>query len=191
MQFFLTLVHMLVGQLLRKITCPFVIVYLRMKKNLIALRIEIDFSLESFCLLLRNSKVKWYTDNQSTAKIVEVGSMNLFLHTLAIKIFEFCARFNIELSIEWIPRTMNQKADVISKMVDTDDWQLLPEFFSTLESIWGPYSVDCFATYYNNKVSKFFSRFWNPGSSGIDAFFSLGRTKIVCSFLPLIAFQRH
>ena len=34
-----------------------------------------DFSLGSFCVLLGNSKVKWFTDNQSTAKIVQVGSM--------------------------------------------------------------------------------------------------------------------
>ena len=51
--------------------------------------LAIDFSLESFCLLLRNSKVKWYTDNQSTAKIVEVGSMNLSLHTWPLRFSNF------------------------------------------------------------------------------------------------------
>ena len=37
----------------------------------------IDFSLESFAPILRGSLVKWYTDSQSAAKIVEVGSMKL------------------------------------------------------------------------------------------------------------------
>ena len=30
--------------------------------------------------------------------------------------------------------------------------------------------MDCFANYYNKKVCKFFSRFWNPGCSGVDFF---------------------
>ena len=43
--------------------------------------------------------------------------------------------------------------------------------FDTLESLWGPFTVDCFATYYNKKVEKYYSRFWNPDTSGVDAFF--------------------
>jgi len=30
--------------------------------------------------------------------------------------------------------------------------------------------VDCFASYYNTKVCKFFSSFWNPGCSEVDFF---------------------
>ena len=35
----------------------------------------IDFSLESFAPVLEGSLVKWFTDSQSAAKIVKVGSM--------------------------------------------------------------------------------------------------------------------
>ena len=28
--------------------------------------------------------------------------------------------------------------------------------------------MDCFASYYNKKVCKFFSRFWIPGCIGVD-----------------------
>ena len=38
-----------------------------------------DFSLESFAPVLEGSLVKWFTDSQSAAKIVEVGSMKLDL----------------------------------------------------------------------------------------------------------------
>ena len=30
--------------------------------------------------------------------------------------------------------------------------------------------MDCFANFYNTKVKKFYSRFWNPGCSGVDFF---------------------
>ena len=59
----------------------------------------IDFSLESFAPVLEGSLVKWFTDSQSAAKIVEVGSMKLDLHRLAVKIFQFCAEHNIRLEV--------------------------------------------------------------------------------------------
>ena len=106
-----------------------------------------------------------------TVGIVEVGSMNMSLHRLAVNIFDSCVNNNIHLAIEWIPRTMNQKADMISKLDDTDDWQILSDFFILIDRLWGPHTVDCFATYYNKKINRFFSRYWNPGTFGVDAFF--------------------
>ena len=44
----------------------------------------INFALVSFKKILNGSYVKWYTDNQAAAKIIEVGSMKLELHNIAI-----------------------------------------------------------------------------------------------------------
>lgn len=68
------------------------------------------------------SLVKWFTDSQTAARIVEVGSTKLDLHRLAIKIFQFF--FSISLEVQWIPRTENEKADYISRLLDFDDWQI-------------------------------------------------------------------
>lgn len=35
---------------------------------------------------------------------------------------------------------------------------------------WGPFDIDLSADCKNNKVNKFFSKFWTPGTSGVDAF---------------------
>ena len=71
-----------------------------------------------------------------------------------------------------MPRSLNEKADYLSKIaVDCDDWELAPECFRQLDELWGSFTVDCFATYYNRKVPKHFSRFWNPGTAGVGAFF--------------------
>ena len=43
-------------------------------------------------------------------------------------------------------------------------------FHDFIEESWGVHSAVCFASYYNKKVGKFFSRFWNPGCSGVDFF---------------------
>jgi len=37
----------------------------------------VEFSLKSFAPALKGSYVKWFTDNQAAARIVEVGSMKL------------------------------------------------------------------------------------------------------------------
>ena len=70
----------------------------------------IEFSLLSCLPILRQSHVKWYTDNQATAKIVEVGSMKLELQTLALKIFKICYKHSIHLDNEWVPRDLQYQS---------------------------------------------------------------------------------
>ena len=42
---------------------------------------------------------------------------------------------------------------------------------NTLERMWIlDHSLDCFAPYYNAKTPRFFSRFCNPATAGVDAF---------------------
>ena len=62
----------------------------------------------------------------------------------------------------------------------------------SLEESWGVHLVDCFASYYNNKVSKF-SRFWNPGCSGVDFFVGYldGENYLVVPPVSLIAKAIH
>ena len=133
--------------------------------------LAVQFVLSSFSSFLPNSRVKWFTDNQGAARIAQVGSMHFNLHKLAFNIFSLCFKLGIVLDIQWVPRSLNDKADYLSKIIDYDDWELAPEFFQQLDGLWGPHIVDCFASYYNRKVPKYFSRFWNPATSGVDAFF--------------------
>ena len=70
------------------------------------------------------------------------------------------------------PEILNQAADLVSReseLVDTDDWQLEENFFSVINSRWGPFSVDVFANYYK-KCERFYSLFYSPGAIGVDAF---------------------
>ena len=102
----------------------------------------IDFSLKSFALILEGSLIKWFTDSQTAARIIEVGSMKLDLHRLTTKIFQFCAAHSIRLEVQWIPRTENEKADYISRLIDFDGWQITQDFFLNLDELWDPHTVD-------------------------------------------------
>ena len=86
------------------------------------------------------------------------------------------------MEVDWIPGSLTEKADYLSKIVDFDDWEIweiIPEIFQLLDNQWGPHTLDCFAMFYNHKVPRFFSRFWNPGSSGMDAFFQVWKSEII------------
>ena len=76
----------------------------------------LEHAFQSFRNKLSSHRLKWFTDNQSVVSIVESGSVKLHLHRLAVNIF-FCAKENnIALSVEWIPRTMNDRAIISVKL---------------------------------------------------------------------------
>ena len=45
-----------------------------------------------------------------------------------------------------MPRNDNERADALSRIIDYDDWSINPSVFKWLDSIWGPHTVDRFAT---------------------------------------------
>jgi len=81
----------------------------------------IVLGLESFWHLVKGHTIKWYTDNQSVSRIVEIGSMKEDLQCLALRVFSMCLLNNVKLEVEWIPRSANDKADFLSRIVDYDD----------------------------------------------------------------------
>ena len=152
---------------------------------------NIHFSLISFLDRIRGRSVTFKSDSQSAVRICKVGSMNPVLQYFAEAIFDICWSNSISLSVEWIPRTENQKADAISRLadsIDIDDWGLTDEFFHILNNKWGPYSVDLFANYYNNKCTKFYSLFFSRGSAGVDAFSHnwAGENALLVPPIPLV-----
>lgn len=126
--------------------------------------------LSSFSKILSGCTVQWFTDNRNIPSIIRSGSMKRDLYHLALSIFKIVLRNSIDLQVDWIPRSFNDHADAISRIIDFDDWGVSLEFFNHIDHIWGPRTVDCFANFYNRKLTKFYSRYWNPHAKGVDAF---------------------
>ena len=95
----------------------------------------IRFAIESFLPLIVNSELKLLTDSQSAVRVVECGSMKPHLQELAIEIFNLCLHYSIKLDINWIPRSINDQADFVSRIIDADDWSLTNVFFTRLSAI--------------------------------------------------------
>ena len=111
----------------------------------------------------------WHTDSHNCVNIVKVGSMKTDLQNLALKISVFLEQSRISLSVRWVPRELNVKADFLSKYVDKDDWRVTDQMFLQLDSLWGPHTFDRFANSENSRCLRFNSKFNCPGSSGVDS----------------------
>ena len=132
--------------------------------------LAILYALRSFKALVRGKVVKLYTDNKNASIISMKGSMSLRLQRQALEIFQFCAMNNVTVEIEWIPRSLNEYADSLSRVVDFDDWSVSTAFFDYIASLFGSFTVDRFASHYSAKCARFYSKFWCPSSEGVDAF---------------------
>ena len=64
---------------------------------------------------------------------------------------------------------LNQKAGYNRKIVDFDDWCVSNAYFRELDSRWGPFTIDCFASYANTKLARFYSHFYSANTLGVDA----------------------
>ena len=129
----------------------------------------IYFLLLSDVAQLKHKRVKIFTDNQGAARIVAIGSSKINLQALAMDIFNLFLVDSIILEAQWIPRSLTERADLLSRFVDKDDWSVNPSVFRVIDAKWGPHTIDRFASHYNAQVPRFNSKFSSPGCSGVDA----------------------
>ena len=116
--------------------------------------------LQSFAPKLAGLCVKWHMGNQNVARIIDVGSRKSGLQSEAKRIFEICVHHGISIEAQWVPRSSNEQADYLSRIVDFDDWSVSPHSFRFLDLKWGPHSIDRFADEHNHLLPRLDSRFW-------------------------------
>ena len=78
----------------------------------------VKHALQGFTHFLKGQCVKWYTENKGVATIVKSGGNKVHLHKLAMEIFSLSKEHDIAIDMEWIPRSDNEVADYLSKIVD-------------------------------------------------------------------------
>ena len=132
--------------------------------------LAVSYSIKAFTDCLKSQSVALYTDNQNVVRIVSTGSKVPALQQLALDIHQSCLHNGILIDMQWIPRDLNTAADDLSKFVDYDDYTINDVVFNSLDELWGPHTCDRFACSYNAKVKLFNSKFYQPGSSAVNAF---------------------
>jgi len=80
-----------------------------------------------------------------------------------------CSRFGVHVRASHLPSAVNHVADKLSRARDSTDWSLSDRAFRRLETMYGPHSVDLFATSLNHKCGRFYSATADPGTAGVNA----------------------
>lgn len=97
----------------------------------------IQLALFSYKNNLSDKCVKILTDSKNCVSIVQSGSMKNDLREITLSIFHLCLKRQISLDIAWIPRSLNEMADYLSKFLDYDDWSVSKDFFRLYEQYVG------------------------------------------------------
>ena len=126
--------------------------------------------LNFFAPKLARHRVKRFMDNQNVVHIVEAGSKKEHLQVIALSTFESCLWQSIRLDMEWIPRSLNDKADYVSQTQGFDDWSINSQFSPGLTQcgVLIQWTVLLMLTTLN--CQKFYSRYWCPSTAAVDAF---------------------
>jgi hypothetical protein len=114
----------------------------------------------------------WPTDNQNVEKMLAKGSGKLRIMKLVLDILKRGRALLLDLQPVWVSRDnpFLLKADAISKGIDTNNWEVSRADYDHLNALFGPFSIDLFATCDNAKATRFYSRSWEMGTQGVDSF---------------------
>ena len=130
----------------------------------------VRFGVESFLPSLTNSHVMLGEDNTAAlAAVVKHTAKSIALMSELRRLWWVLDTSNVFLQAVYVPSADNL-ADAPSRMTDRDDYQLDPAVFDWLNALFGPYTVDRFATANNAQLSRFNSRYADPLTEAVDAF---------------------
>jgi hypothetical protein len=109
---------------------------------------------------------------------VSGGSPKPGLQALAAQVFDLQDEHGFVLIPEWRPRDQNVRADYLShaSTMRHHDYRLRSRSFQTVDRMWGPHTVDRFATAGHEQLlaaphtGRFCSRYFHPDAEWTDAF---------------------
>jgi len=143
----------------------------RLHINLLELG-AVRLGLLSFVDVLRqpDTVVRLRTDSLVTLHVINTGSSrSIALMEEMRRLHAVCLSLGVTLRAEYIPSALNMWADRLSRTRDSTDWTLRCDAFLKFERLYGPHTVDVFATAETKRCGRFFSRFASPGAAGVYA----------------------
>jgi len=138
--------------------------------------LTIKYTLQDKLLNSKDQKEKknvyWVTDSANLVAFLTKGSSKSAIQKDVIQVLAMTKELKIRIIPIHLLRSdpRIQEADEGSKFPDSDDWSIDEDTFQKLQSYVGKFTVDVFADNENKRVGQFFSNFWCPGTSAVDAF---------------------
>lgn len=132
--------------------------------------LTILLAIKSFESQIQNRSVQVLSDNSTAVAYVRnLGGPIMKLTKLAESIWATAYKAKITLSIKHLPGKINTWADHLSRLPLQYEWRLNPRLFARLDKMWGPHTIDRFASISTTQLPMYNSRYSDPGTAGIDA----------------------
>ena len=141
-------------------------------RELLAVKLALQAKLQSSGPWPQLTNIVWLTDSQNLVTFLTKGSTKPLIQETVLQVMLLVHELNINL----IPMHLRredpriQMADAGSRVRDSDDWSIDHDSFESINSKFGPFTLDPFADCSNAKADRFFSDFICPSTLGVDAF---------------------
>lgn len=110
------------------------------------------------------------SDNISTiAYLNHMGGPSHELIQIANAIWTEAINNHVSITCCHIAGKNNIASDRLSRLNDKYEWQLHPGLFNFLDTMWGPHTIDRFASLTTAQTEVFNTRYYHPRSSGVNA----------------------
>ena len=135
-------------------------------KELVAVRMAI----ESFpAAVARGGLIRVRCDNMVVVAVLNaMVSRSTALMVELRRTVSLLSRLGCRLEASWLPTAENVWADKLSRDRDATDWRLNRSVFQSLDTAWGPCSIDRFATAGSAHLPRFNSPTAHPGAEAVD-----------------------
>lgn len=131
--------------------------------------LAILMGLLSFKELLKGLHVQILSDNiTSVAYVNQLGGPSVQMSNLMTTIWQTAQEYNITLSAKHLAGKLNGHADRLSRIHSPYEWRLNPSVFRLLNAMWGPHTVDRFASMRSTQLRRYNSLYWDPKTEGVD-----------------------
>ena len=119
---------------------------------------------------LRGLCVQVLTDNISAcAYINNLGGPCQSLTEIAKALWQTCNKAGITLQSRHLAGSLNQQADTLSRWESPYEWKLHRGLFSYIDTMYGPHSIDRFASLMTAQLPRYNSLYLDPMTEGVDA----------------------
>jgi hypothetical protein len=122
-------------------------------------------AIQAFLPELKGRRLLLHEDNQSVIGVLtHLTSKSPTMMCELRKLFLLIDTYDIKIRTQYIRSAANVWADNLSRVTDNSDWQLAPRKFKHFNKVWGPHTIDRFASYANKQLPRYNAK-WRDGTT--------------------------
>jgi hypothetical protein len=127
-------------------------------------------AIQSFLPELKGRRLLLHEDNQSVIGVLtHLTSRSPAMMCELRKLFLLIDEFDIKIRTTYIRSAANIWADGLSRVKDNSDWKLRESSFDRLNKLWGPVSIDRFASFENKQTPRYNAKWRDGRAEAVDS----------------------